>query len=86
MLILDELSTNRDLENTLKEVIKMLRDMNIEKLAGYQVAKERWISQGISQGIINTAIKMITKFKLSIEEVATELNISMDELKKHLDK
>ncbi len=60
----------------------MLRDMNIEKLAGYQVAKERWISQGI----INTAIKMITKFKLSIEEVATELNISMDELKKHLDK
>ncbi|KIM02548.1 MAG: hypothetical protein KU28_12460 [Sulfurovum sp. PC08-66] len=36
--------------------------------------------------IINTAIKMISKFKLSIEEVATELNISMDELKKHLDK
>jgi hypothetical protein len=28
---------------------------------------------------------MIHKFKLSIEEVATELNISIDELKKHLE-
>jgi len=94
MLILDELSTNRDLENTLKEVIKMLRDMNIEKLAGYQVAKERWISQGISLGkqegivetTLNMAIMMIKEFHLSIDQVASKLNISIDELKKHLDK
>ncbi|MEA2027756.1 MAG: hypothetical protein U9N49_02110 [Campylobacterota bacterium] len=90
MLILDELSSNRALEDTLKEVIKMLRDMDIEKLAGYQVAKERWveqgISQGISQGVINTATKMIDRFKLSIEDVAKELNISIDELKNHIDK
>ncbi len=66
------------------------RDMKLEELPSYQIAiernKDKWVSQGISQGIISSAIKMITKFKLSIEEVAKELNISIDELKKHIDK
>jgi len=64
----------------------MLRDMKLEELPSYQIGMERGVSQGISQGIISSAIKMITKFKLSIEEVAKELNISIDELRKHLDK
>ncbi len=72
----------------------MLRDMKLEELPSYQIGMERGVSQGISLGkqegivetTLNMAIKMITKFKLSIEEVAAELNISMDELKKHLDK
>jgi len=90
MLILEELSTNRDLQQKIKEVESMLRDMKFEDLPSYQIGMERGvtqgISQGISQGIIHSAIKMIEKFKLSIEEVAKELNISIDELKKHLDK
>ncbi len=85
-LTLEELSTNRDLQTKLKEVEGMLRDMKLEELPSYQIAIERNRDKWVSQGIINTAIKMITKFKLSIEEVATELNISIDELKKHLDK
>jgi predicted transposase YdaD len=93
MLTLEELSTNRDLQTKLKEVESMLRDMKLEELPSYQIGMERGvsqgisvgISQGISQGIISSAIKMITKFKLSIEEVAKELNISIDELKKHLE-
>ena len=44
------------------------------------------ISQGLSQGIINTATTMIKEFNLSVEIVAKKLNISIDELKKHLDK
>jgi len=94
MLILDTLSTNRDLQDKLKKAEEMLRDIKLEDLPSYQIVMERGfnrgisqgLSQGISQGIINTAIKMITKFKLSVEDVAKELNISIDELKKHLDK
>jgi len=72
----------------------MLRDMKLEELPSYQIAiernKDKWVSQGISegisQGIFNTAIMMIKEFHLSIEQVASKLNISIDELKKHLDK
>jgi len=98
MLILDTLSTNRDLQDKLKEAEEMLRDIKLEDLPSYQIVmergKEKWlsqgisqgVSQGISQGVIQTATKMITKFKLSVEDVAKELNISIDELKKHLEK
>ncbi|SFV57526.1 hypothetical protein MNB_SV-6-766 [hydrothermal vent metagenome] len=92
MLALEELSTNRNLQKSLEEVERMLRDMKIEELPGYKIALERGeergikkgLSQGLSQGIIETAITMINRFKLSIEDVAKELNISIDELKKHL--
>ncbi|MEA3490772.1 MAG: hypothetical protein U9R27_02640 [Campylobacterota bacterium] len=84
MLALEELSTNRNLQNTLEEVERMLRDMKIEELPGYKIALERGEERGISQGMITTAITMINKFKLSVEDVAKELNISIDELKKHL--
>lgn len=90
MLILETLSTNRDLKDKLKEAQEMLRDIKYEDLPSYEIGMERGISQGFSQGIsegvLNTAIKMINKFKLSIEDVADELNISIDELKKHIKK
>jgi len=84
MLILDTLSTNRDLQNKLKEAEDMLRDVKIEDLPSYQLVLERGLSKGLSQGIIKTAITMIKEFNLSIEVVAKKLNISLDELKKHL--
>jgi hypothetical protein len=84
MLALEELSTNRELHNKIKEVESMLRDMKLEDLPSYEIGMERGLSQGISQGVIKTAITMIEKFKLSVEDVAKELNISLDELKKHL--
>ena len=63
MLALEELSTNRNLQNTLEEVERMLRDMKIEELPGYKIAlergEERGLSRGITQGIIETAITMI---------------------------
>ena len=76
----------------------MLRDMKLEELPSYQIAiernKDKWVSQGISMGkqegiieaTLKTAIMMIKEFHLSIEQVASKLNISIDELKKHLDK
>lgn len=65
-----------DLERGIERGIErgMTRGMNIG------------INKGLSQGVLNTAITMINRFKLSIEDVAKELNISIDELKKHLDK
>lgn len=90
MLILETLSTNRDLKAKLKEAEEMLRDVKMEDLPSYEIGMERGIadglSQGLSQGMIKTAIMMIQKFKLSVEDVAKELNISLDELKKHLGK
>ena len=102
MLILETLSTNRDLQNKLKEAEEMLRDIKYEELPSYEIGMERGMergiergiergmargfSNGISQGIINTATTMIKEFNLSVEIVAKKLNISIDELKKHLDK
>ena len=62
LLTLEELSTNRNLQNTLEEVERMLRDMKIEELPGYKIALERGEERGLSQGIIETAITMIKKF------------------------
>jgi predicted transposase/invertase (TIGR01784 family) len=83
-LILETLSSNRDLQNTLKKAEEMLRDVKMEDLPSYQIAMERGMTKGISQGIISTAIMMIKEFNLSVEQVAQKLNISIDELKKHL--
>jgi hypothetical protein len=80
MLILDTLSTNRDLQNKLKEAEDMLRNVKIEELPSYQLVLEK----GLSRGVIETAITMIKEFNLSVEVVAKKLNISLDELKKHL--
>ena len=57
---------------------------------GYKKAilneKDTWLSQGLSQGVIDTATMMIKEFNLSVEAVAKKLNISIDEIKKHLNK
>ncbi len=100
MLILETLSTNRNLQTTLKEAENMLREIKYEQLPSYEIGLEKGIEegiergrqegrqegihQGLSQGTLQTAITLIQKFKLSIEEVAKELNISIMELKKHL--
>ncbi len=78
----------------------MIRDIKLEDLPSYQIVMERGfskgvsqglsqglsqgISQGITQGIIDTATMMIKEFNLSVEAVAKKLNISIDEIKRHL--
>lgn len=84
MLILETLSGNRDLQDTLKKAEDMLRDVRMEELPSYRLGEERGEAKGISQGAINTAITMIKEFNLSVEQVAKKLNLSIDELKKYL--
>jgi len=87
--IVEILSTNRNLEAEIKKGEEMLI-VDVEKMPSYSLGMEKGLLKGkdkwLSQGVISTAITMINKFKLSAEEVAKELNISIDELKKHLNK
>jgi len=79
------LSTNRNLENEVKKGADML-SVDIEKTPFYQLGEQKGQKIGEHKGVLKTAITMIQEFQLSIEQVAQKLNISMDELKKHLDK
>ena len=73
---------------TKKEMTKELFDDIIVEIKGDEMPSlaKIWRDEGISQGIIKTAITMIKEFNLSIEQVANKLNLSIDELKKHLNK
>ena len=88
MTILETLSTNRNLKDRVKEIEEMLRAVKLEEMPSYNqyVEFKKVRDEGISQGIIKTAITMIKEFNLSIEEVSKKLNISIDELKKQLKK
>jgi predicted transposase YdaD len=79
------LSTNRNLEDEVEKGENML-SVDIEKTPFYKIGEKRGEQRGEQKGVLRTAVMMIEKFKLSIEEVAKELNISIDELKKQLDK
>ena len=80
-----------ELQRKRKEFIYIQRN-SIEKAKreGKEEGKEEGLEEGIEigekRGEIKTAITMINKFGLSIEEVAKELNISIDELKRYLNK
>ena len=92
MLMLETLSENRDLKEKLEKAEEMLRYIKMEDLPSYSLGykkailneKDAWLSQGLSQGLIDTAIMMIKEFNLSVEAVAKKLNISIDEIKNHL--
>jgi hypothetical protein len=92
LLMLETLSENRDLKDQLQKVEEMLREIKMEDLPSYSLGyknavmreKDSWVSKGLSQGALDAAITMIKEFNLSIEAVAAKLNLSIDEIKKHL--
>ena len=94
MLILETLSTNRDLQRKLKEAETMLREIKYEQLPSYEIGLEKGIERGIERGIkqgtlqatYNNAVLMVKEFGLDVAEVAKKLNISISELKKYLEK
>jgi predicted transposase YdaD len=76
MLMLETLSTNRNLEKTVKEVEGMLRDMNVEKGMVYR----KGLARGEERGKLESAKIMIQDFNLSIKEVSEKLNIPISSL------
>jgi predicted transposase/invertase (TIGR01784 family) len=91
MLILETLSQNRNLQTEIKEVDKMLREINYKELPitgkyyreGIKEGEEKGRIEGEVKGRIEGAIVLIDKFGLSFEAVSKELNISIAELKKY---
>jgi len=73
------LSTNRNLENEVRKGADML-SVDVEKTPFYQMGENR----GEKVGALQMAVKMIEEFNLSVDVVATKLDISIDELKKYL--
>jgi len=73
-----------------KNVMDYAKEMAMEagKAEGLARGKAEGLAEGkaegLKEGVINTAIIMIEEFNLSLEEVSLKLNISIDELKKHL--
>ena len=90
MLILETLSSNRDLKDKLKKAEDMLRTTRYEDLPSYEIGMQRGEARGEARGQLKGklegAIIMIDKFGLSIENVSKELQIPIDELRKQLNK
>ena len=92
MLMLETLSENRQLQQTLEEVEAMLRETSLKNLPSYNIGLkygkleglQQGLEQGIEQGKLNTAIEMIAEFGLSAESVAKKLNLPLDELMQRL--
>ena len=87
------LSTNRDLETNVKKGAEMLA-VDIEKIPFYQDGKmvgiregiEQGLQRGFQKGIFETAIKMIERFNLSVDDVIKELNLKKEELLEYMKK
>ncbi len=92
MLILDTLSTNRELQNVVKEVAKMLRETRFEDMPIYQTVLERGFERGIKKGIekgreeerFKSMAIMVKRFGLPIEQVAKEYGVTIKELEEYL--
>jgi len=76
-------STNRGLEKEVEKGVEMLT-VDIEKTPFYQIGVEQGVAKGIEKGIFDTAIVMIEKFNLSIDEIVKELNIKKEELLEYM--
>jgi len=69
------LSTNRKLENEVKKGVEML-SVDMEKTPFYQLGEKK--------GLFDSAIVMIEKFNLSVDDIVKELNIKKEELLEYM--
>ena len=86
ILMLEELSSNRDLENIVKEEEEMLSEFSFEKLPSYEVGIQRGIQKGKKEGLLESAVALIKEFNLSVESVAKKLNIPSKEILEYMKK
>jgi len=70
MMVLEILSTNRDLKETVKEEKEMLRTMTYRDLPSYEV--------GYEERAIEDAVIMVKDFNIEPKIVAEKLNISLE--------
>jgi len=84
-MILEEISTNRDLKDIVKEV-EMLSEIRLEDLPSWEIGMEKGLEKGLEKGKIDSAIIVVDKFGISVEEVAKQFgidkNLILERLKK----
>ncbi len=56
------------------------------KAEGIQIGIQQGMQTGMQTGIFETAIKMIERFNLSIDDVIKELNLKKEELLEYMQK
>jgi len=85
MLMLEELSENRNLKEHIKKGEEMLTQINYEKLPSYELGLEKGIEKGIQKGreegkreakieILKKAIKAFYSMGKNVDEIAEILN------------
>ena len=85
---------NKDIEkDEFKEILLEVKgEEKMSTLAqrwmdeGVQLGMQQGLKQGVQQGIFETAIRMIERFNLSIDDVIQELNIKKEELVEYMQK
>jgi flagellar biosynthesis/type III secretory pathway protein FliH len=82
ILMLEELSENRNLKEAVKKGEEMLTEINYEKLPSFELGFERGIQQGIQKGEekgkqegIVLGIKGIYQYEKNPTKIASILNI-----------
>ncbi|MCP4935848.1 MAG: hypothetical protein GY927_16975 [bacterium] len=78
--MLEILSENRELQATIKEVEKMLTQVDIKKLPSYQLGMEQGHEEGLVEGKIQVARKLLDE--LPDEKIAETTGLSLQEIRK----
>jgi predicted transposase/invertase (TIGR01784 family) len=71
MLMLEELSINRDLENIVKEQENMLSTLTYQDLPSYDLGMEHGIEKGLERGL-EKGLKQTAK-KMKVEQISVEI-------------
>ncbi len=86
-LMLDTLSGNRDLKNSIKEAEKMLREVDLEKLASYDIGLEKGIEKGIEKGRLEGRFEsafIMLDMGIEPSEIAKRLELPIEEIRKRI--
>jgi predicted transposase/invertase (TIGR01784 family) len=86
MIMLEELSTNRNLLEFIKKGEDMLTQINYEKLPSFYLGLEKGIERGIEQGKLEGKLEIAKKLIdiLDIETIANKTGLTINEIKKLL--
>jgi len=96
ILMLEELSTSRNLKDIIKEEEMGLQDLRWEDLPSYEIVLEKGMARGIEQGInqgiergiergrkeaLQNSIRIMLEMGIPLETIKEKLNLTNEELK-----
>jgi len=84
LLMLEEISTLRNLKETVKETEVRLSEVRLEDLPSYQIGLEKGLEKGGMKKAIEVSLIAIKKFGIEPEVVAKEFGVPIEEIAKRL--